>query len=149
MSKKTKKNLEYPSNAIEANEKDYLYIAPSQISNAGEGLYTAIKIFKDEAVSYFKGEILTEKQIQKRVDANEDQYFISMLDGTIMDSKRVKCYAKYANDAAGISGSSFKNNAKITIDEDNNVCLTATKNIKPNEEVFCDYGKRYWKKFNG
>ncbi|MGK0323818.1 MAG: hypothetical protein ACJAR4_001863, partial [Psychroserpens sp.] len=46
-------------NTIEALESDYLYIQPSQIEKAGNGLYTAIDIFKNETISLFKGEIIT------------------------------------------------------------------------------------------
>jgi uncharacterized protein len=131
---------------ISENESDYLYIDASQIPVAGKGLFTAIDIFKDEVIAYFKGEILTELQVQMRVNKGIDQYFIAMLDGKIMDSKKVNCFAKYANDAAACNRFDFKNNAKITIDEFSNVCLIATKKIKSNEEIFCAYGKKYWAK---
>ena len=42
--------------------------------------------------------------------------------------------------------SDYKNNAKITLDENENVCLIAIKKIKSGEEIFCDYGTNYWKK---
>ena len=42
------------SNKIEASESDYLYIKESQIPHAGNGLYTAIKIYKDEIISLLK-----------------------------------------------------------------------------------------------
>jgi SET domain-containing protein len=138
------------SNAIEALESDYLYVALSQIPNSGNGLFTAIPIYKDEVISLFKGEILTEKQAKLRAQKGNDKYFINMINGSIMDSMKVKCYAKYANDAEGFSKSSrpgvIKNNAKISLDEDDNVCIIATKNIKITEEIFCGYGKSYWKK---
>ena len=70
-----------------------------------------------------------------------------MLDGTIMDSKNTKCYAKYANDAEGFSKTKYKNNAKISLDENNKVCIVALRNIKIGEEVFCGYGKKYWLNF--
>lgn len=134
------------SNAIEALESDYLYVALSQLPNSGNGLFTAIPIYKDEVISLFKGEILTENQASLRAKKGNDKYFINMLNGSIMDSMKVKCYAKYANDAEGFSRSKFKNNAKISLDEDDNVCIIAIKNIKISEEVFCGYGKSYWKK---
>nr|WP_240788931.1 hypothetical protein [Psychroserpens sp. NJDZ02] len=62
-----------------------------------------------------------------------------------MDSMHIDCFAKYANDAKGDSNSLFKNNAKITLDDDLNVCLKATKHIKFGAEIFCGYGKPYWK----
>jgi uncharacterized protein len=137
--------MEYTPNQIEALEADYLYIKTSQIPNAGNGLFTAIAIYKDEIITLFKGEILTNEEADKRIQLNADRYFINMLDGTTMDSMHTKCFAKYANDSAGISTSNFKNNSKITLDDNDNVCIIATKNINSGEEIFCAYGKKYWK----
>ncbi len=133
-------------NEIEAAEADYLYIQPSQIPGSGNGLFTAIKIYKDEIIAVFKGEILTDAQAKLRVQNHKDQYFINMLDGSIMDSIKTKCFAKYANDAEGITKSDFKNNAKIALDDNEQVCIIAKRNLKTGEEIFCSYGKRYWKK---
>lgn len=69
-----------------------------------------------------------------------------MLDGTIMDSINTPCFAKYANDVNGSIDSEFKNNAKIGLDEENNVCVIAIRKIVSGEEIFCSYGKKYWKK---
>ena len=131
---------------IEAPESDYLYIQDSQIPNAGKGLFTAIDIYPNEIISLFKGEILTDEEAQKRVSEENDRYFINMLDGSILDSMNVDCFAKYANDAEAFSKSTFKNNSKITLDDDDNVCIVATKKIKSQQEIFCSYGARYWKK---
>lgn len=133
-------------NTIDANEADYLYIQKSQIENSGNGLFTAIEIYKEEIISVFKGKILTNIEAESIVKLNEDKYFINLLDGTILDSNTVDCFAKYANDSNGFTKSKYKNNSKISLDEANNVCLIATKNIKSNEEIFCSYGKKYWKK---
>lgn len=133
-------------NTIDAKEEDYLYIQKSQIENSGNGLFTAIKIYKEEIISIFKGKIITNTEAESIVEHNDDKYFINLLDGTILDSNTVDCFAKYANDSNGYIKSKYKNNSKITLDESNNVCLVATKNIKSNEEIFCSYGKRYWKK---
>lgn len=136
----------YTDNSIETQEANYLYIKPSQLPNAGKGLYTAIDIYKDEVISLFKGPILSNRQIANRVLKNNDAYFIQMLDGTIMDSMKTHCFAKYANDAVGYAKSEFSNNSKIVIDENGLVCIIATKRIKTNAEIFCGYGKAYWKK---
>jgi SET domain-containing protein len=136
------------TNEIDAPESDYLYVNLSQLPESGNGLLTAINIYKDEIISLFKGEILTDAQSKLRTKKGEDRYFINMLDGSIMDSMKVPCFAKYANDAKGSSNLNFKNNSKIGLDEDDNVCLIATRNIKMGEEIFCSYGKRYWKKHN-
>ena len=131
---------------IEAPESDYLYIQDSQITNAGKGLFTAIDIYPNEIISIFKGEILTDSEAQKRVSEGNDRYFINMLDGSILDSMHVDCFAKYANDAEAFSKLEFKNNSKITLDDDDNVCIVATKKIKSQQEIFCSYGVKYWKK---
>lgn len=131
---------------IELPEEDYLYTATSQLPNSGNGLYTTIDIYKDEVISYFKGEILSNEEAKSRANKKEDQYFINLLDGTIMDSKNIDCFAKYANDAQGFSRSNYKNNAKIALDDNDLVCLIAIKNIKAGEEIFCSYGNKYWKK---
>ena len=131
---------------IEAPESDYLYIQDSQIPNAGKGLFTVIDIYPNEIISLFKGEILTNEEAQKRVSEGNDRYFINMLDDSILDSMNVDCFAKYANDAEAFSKLEFKNNSKITLDDDDNVCIVATKKIKSQHEIFCSYGGKYWKK---
>ena len=134
-------------NNIAAAEADYLYIQNSQLPNAGKGLFTAIPIYKGEIIAYFEGEILTDSEIEKRKAAHQDEYFINRIEGGILDSKHTECFAKYANDAKGVTTSAFKNNAKITLDEQQNVCLVATQKIKAKEEIFCSYGQKYWSKF--
>jgi uncharacterized protein len=131
---------------IESNEIDYLYVRESQIPGSGNGLFTAISIYKDEVISIFDGEILSHKEAQRRATYGEDSCFINLPDGTIMDSMRVKCFAKYANDALGVVKTAFKINSKITLDENGNVCIVASRNILMGEEIFCSYGKAYWKK---
>ena len=131
---------------IELPESDYLYIQNSQITNAGKGLFSAIDIYKDEIISFFKGEILTEIEAEKRAQLGNDKYFMNMLDGSILDAMHSECFAKYANDAEAFSKLEFKNNSKITLDDEDNVCLIATKKIKSGNEIFCSYGAKYWKK---
>lgn len=135
------------SNNIEAAESSYLYVGPSQIPNSGNGLYTAIDIYKEEIIAVFKGDILTDKQIKLRIKNGHDTFFINMLDGTILDSMKCKCFAKYANDAAAYAGLPFKNNAKIAVNDSDQVCLIATRKIKTGDEIFCSYGQRYWDKW--
>ena len=141
-----KKSIKYHANSIEAEESDYLFIDTSQLPNSGKGLYTAIAIYKDEVISLFKGELLTTFQAKIRANKGNDKYFISLPNGTMMDSMHISCFAKYANDAEGFKKSLFKNSAKIALDEDGNVCIVATRNIKVNEEIFCGYGRAYWKR---
>ena len=143
--KRTRK-ISSENNLIDAPESDYLYIKPSQLPLSGNGLYTAIPIYKDEIIAIFEGELLTQRQIQIRVNKEKDQYFISMPDGTIMDSYKTECFAKYANDAKAYPDSGFTNNAKIAMSDDDDICLIAISSIKANQEIFCNYGRKYWEK---
>ncbi len=133
-------------NKIEAEEIDYLYVNESQLVNSGNGLFTAIDIYKEEIIAIFKGDILSNNESDTRAKQGNDKYFMNLLNGSILDCMHTNCFAKYANDAIGFTKSNFKNNAKITLDENKNVCLIAIKKIKSGEEIFCDYGKKYWKK---
>ncbi len=133
-------------NQIAAPESTYLYKQASQLPNAGNGLFTAINIYKDETIALFEGEILSPQEAKKRASTGHDQYFIMLLNGKTMDSKDTPCFAKYANDAKGSPDLDFKNNAKITLDDNDKVCIQATKKIKAGSEIFVAYGKRYWKK---
>ena len=131
---------------MKTNESDFLYLQVSNIPNAGTGLFTAIKIYKDEVVSIYKGEIITNKEAHSRAASGDDQYFIDISPARILDCKPVEGFAKYANDAKGREGDDFKNNTKITFKNRKQVCLIATRNIKAGEEILCSYGKEYWKK---
>jgi SET domain-containing protein len=131
---------------IESEEEDYLYIQKSQISDAGMGLFTAIDIFKDEIISIFKGEVLSQKQAKIRVLKKEDKYFMNLPNGLVFDTSLTDCFAKYANDAEGFSKSDFTNNSIIKLEGTNKICLVAKRKIKAGEEIFCAYGKKYWDK---
>ncbi len=138
-------NLE--TDVIDAKESDYLFIKTSQIPFTESGLYTALAIYKNEIIAIFKGESITNIEAAKRAKRNQNHYFVCLPDGGMLDSMHVKCFAKYANDAEGFTKSKFKNNAIITLDDNDNPCLVAKRDIKKGEEVFCAYGKEYWKSF--
>lgn len=137
------KEWQFPD-SIDTRESDYLYLNPSTIIGAGNGLYTAISIYDNERIAIFKGEQLTPKEATFRTANKQDSYFMNTPSGKIFDTMNTPCYAKYANDAEGYGAKQFKNNATITVDEKNNICLVATKDIKIGEEIFCGYGKKYW-----
>ncbi len=130
---------------IDAPESDYLYTDVSQIPGAGFGLFTAIRIFKNEIIAVFEGERISIAEQKKRRAAKADAYFIDLPSGRVLDSMYSECFAKYANDACGITPSKFKNNATITLDANDQPCLLATRTIHVREEIFCDYGRNYWK----
>ena len=134
-------------NKIDALESDYLYVKTSQIPNSGNGLFTAVDIYKDEMIAVFTGDVLNDSQATERAGKGNDRYFIMMPDGSTLDSMNSDCFAKYANDAFVNSETNFRNNSKIAFDDDGQVGLIALRKIKSGEEIFCGYGKVYWKKW--
>ncbi len=133
-----------PVLTIDSPEEDYLYTDVSQIENAGLGLYTAIKIYKNEIIAVFDGEIINSVEQKIRIQKNKHHYFVVLVNGKIMDSMPTECFAKYANDANGTSKSLFKNNSFISLDEKDRPCIVASRSIKAGEEIFCSYGDNYW-----
>ena len=129
---------------IDVEEVEYLYIDTSLIIGAGKGLFTAITIHKNEIISIYKGELLQEKSANRRIELGQNDFFMNLPNGKILDAKNTDCFAKYANDAKGVQSSSYKNNALITVNHKNQICLVAEVNIKAGSEIFCSYGKAYW-----
>ncbi|MDB5272273.1 MAG: hypothetical protein JWO58_640 [Chitinophagaceae bacterium] len=128
--------------------KDFLYVQESQIPYSGKGLFISVGKKKGEIIALFKGEVLSFEEAEKRALKNEDGYFINMLNGTILDSMHVECFAKYANDAHGPAKVPFKSNAEIRLNGTvDSASLVALRDIREGEEIFCSYGRKYWKNF--
>ena len=137
-------NFDYDD--IDLNEDEYLYVDESQIPNSGNGLFTSIDIEKNEIICRYVGDTIGKREFDRRTKLGEDNYFMNLPSGKTLDCRNTKCFAKYANDAEGLP-TKFKNNAFITLDENDNVVLVAKRNIKSGEEIFAGYGKKYWNKY--
>lgn len=131
---------------LDLPEADYLYVQPSRIPHAGMGLFTAIPLQRGDVIAVFQGERLSAPEAKRRAAANADAYFVTLLDGSTLDSMHTECFAKYANDAEGPGNSRLRNNAVITLDDEDRPCILATRAIKTGGEVFVGYGKAYWEK---
>lgn len=131
---------------LDIPEADYLYVQPSRIPGAGMGLFTAIPLQRGEVVAVFQGERLSTTEAARRAAKGDDAYFVTLLDGSTLDSMHTACFAKYANDAEGPGTSRLRNNAVITLDDDDQPCIVATRAIKAGGEVFVGYGRAYWAK---
>ena len=142
---KTFENFDFDFDSIDLDESEYLYVEDSQIPNAGKGLFTSIDIEKNEIISKFIGDILSDYETDIRADRGDDDYFMNLPSGEILDCKLSDCFAKYANDSEGIN-SGFKNNSFISMDDEDNVVLVAKRDISAGEEIFVSYGKKYWKR---
>lgn len=121
-----------------------LTIKSSQIKGSGKGLFTNKSFLKGNKIIKFVGKILTDKQVIKLSD-KQKEYLIEI--GKNKTLYVEGCKASFTNDA-NFGNNKFKNNAEIVIEDNGDVYLYATKNIKSGEEIFTDYGKEYWKSFN-
>lgn len=134
---------------IPLQEEDYLYTALSGLPDAGQGLFTAVPLYKDEVIAIFHGERLSAQEASDQAMQGLDRYFMELPDGTTLDAMDVPGFAKYANDAQGSPGNTLRNNAVIALNDSHRVCLRAARRIRAGEEVLCAYGKRYWQRHGG
>lgn len=139
-------------------ELENLAIRPSNIPNAGYGLYAG-------PYGYKKGDLITQygnswnevplKTLEKRCELQKDFLKEKSKDCweyvfcNDFDSPNSKCYdgldirstiGRYANDA---HQSNFRNNAYFEIIK-GKPFIIASRTIKPFKEIFVSYGKFYW-----
>ncbi|HMP98969.1 MAG TPA: SET domain-containing protein [Cyclobacteriaceae bacterium] len=129
-----------------AKKKLRLVVKKSQLPKAGKGLYTKDFIKKGTRVIEYKGEIIDDKESERRAE-EEDIYGYMFF---INKKHCIDAYytpqhmARYANDARGIARvKGLKNNADYEI-VGKKCFITTTRDVEPGEEIFVDYGKEYW-----
>lgn len=139
-----KKKLERIKNKKE--ELAYLEVKPSQLPDAGLGLYTKREIKKGERFVEYLGEIVTEKELDKRAEKDIYGYAFYISKKVCIDAFYTpNAIARYANDAKGLGRvKGLKNNCVYDIWKKRG-WIMAEKDIKPGEEIFVDYGADYWK----
>jgi len=116
-------------------------IAASTITGAGYGLYALEEIRKDEYVSSYTGELISDSEAERRgtlYDSKEHSYIFSLtpeqsLDATILGNK-----LRYANHRAKGEENCYARNVRVQ--GNTVVILLAKRDIKYGEELFFDYG---------
>jgi len=121
----------------------HLLIKKSRIPGAGKGLFTKQFIAKGTRIVEYKGKITTWKNVLQGKNFNAYVYYINR--NYVIDAMRRKtAFARYANDANGLSKNhTFRNNAKYVIDG-KRVFIEAKKDIEAGEEILVSYGNEYW-----
>jgi SET domain-containing protein len=119
-----------------------LTVKPSQIPDAGMGLYTEQAIAEGALIVEYTGEITNWAGV-KNDWKNVYIYFIN--DDFVINAKNhPETYARYANDAEGLTFvKSLHNNCEF-INIEGKVFIKALKNISAGEEIFVAYGDDYW-----
>jgi uncharacterized protein len=120
----------------------YLEIKPSQIPNAGLGLFTKVFIPVGSLVIEYKGVVTTWDAVKEQID-NDYIYYISR-NHVIDAAPTPKSLARYANDAKGLTQLPGINNNCIFKKMEGRVFIKARANIQPGSEILVSYGKQYW-----
>lgn len=139
--KRSKKN----SSAVIGNGVE---LRPSQIPNAGVGLFATRNFERNELITEYEGEQIDWKEAQRRRDQGRDSHIKSLAYGYVAIDG-----LKDPSTATGFGGGSFANdpykseftdNAKFVIKEDkkqgrDRIWLQALHYIDAGEEIFVDY----------
>jgi hypothetical protein len=126
---------------IHLAKQNNLRIKPSNIPNAGKGLFAWKKsIPRDTLISKYTGRKTNKKELDKKYGDRCADYAICNKRGRCVDSTyTTDAAARFVNDS---KGTSFQNNSKI---KGNQIFrLKATRTIPANNEIFTSYGREYW-----
>lgn len=126
--------------------RDDLEVKTSGIPKAGKGLFTKRDIKKGERVIEYLGEIITDKECNKRAEKDQYGYVFYISKKKCIDAHHTpEAMARYANDARGlVKVKDVKNNACYEVWK-NRGWITAEKNIVAGSEIFVSYGAEYWR----
>ena len=126
---------------IHLSRQDNLRIKPSNIPNAGKGLFAWKKpIPRDTLISKYTGRKLSKKELDQKYGKGRADYAICNRRGRCVDSTyTTDAAARFVNDS---KGTSFGNNSKINGKQV--FKLKATRTIPANNEIFTSYGREYW-----
>ncbi len=126
-----------------AQSQHGLRVKPSQVQNAGFGLFATKRMAKDARIAAYTGQRRTRAQVNERYGGDTGQYVLCRSDNECFDaSASNSSLARFANDARG---SSFANNAWFTRGATRGPpLLCATRAIPVGREVFVSYGRECW-----
>jgi SET domain-containing protein len=116
-----------------------LVVKKSGLPQAGKGLFTNVFIPKGTRIAEYKGTIIKWKAAK-----SADKYIFYINRDHVIDAGSSRAFAKYANDAKGLSRLKGTGNNSIYAVEGKSVFIDAVKNIPAGSEILVDYGKEYW-----
>jgi hypothetical protein len=152
--RKKKNKQYYPRNTNKSIADNYfndsefdLYIRKSRIPNAGFGVFTNSFIPKDTVIGEYIGDIIESYKPQyttysfEIIKPDEENGIM----GYGIDCLALpRCYMSMINDAQ--FSNRFTNNCDFDQREkERMVYVFSTRDIRPGEELFIDYGPYYWK----
>lgn len=121
-------------------------VKESTIPGAGKGLFAKCDFKKGDLIVEYLGEIITEKELDRRAENDEYGYAFYISKRKCIDAFHLpNALARYANDAKGTTKiRGLRNNSEFhTIKRRG--WIVAKNNIKAGREILVDYGADYWK----
>ena len=135
---------------IHTKRDEGLRIKPSQIPNAGQGLYATKRFAKGDRIADYTAEKLTRAQVDNRYPGNVTaEYVLCRSDRECFDGRRTNSsFARFSNDARG--SAQFNNNARFTPGAHNRQpIMRAGRVTTAGVEIFTNYGGGgYWNNNN-
>ena len=126
-------------------QNDLLFVRPSQIGQiAGDGLYVTQDVSKGSIVCVYTGELYTTHDAMRLEDKS---YLMRLGAQTYVDAKNdMNILARYINDCrhALLYNVHFDKRP-----DDKCAHVVALRDIKAGEELFVDYGWKYWLSIKG
>jgi hypothetical protein len=114
---------------------------------AGKGLFTTSLLRCGDVIVEYTGERLTYEECEKRYGKNFRSdvapYVFYVSKKNCVDARDPENLARYANDANGPAKKGVENCAEFAVIK-GRPYIVATKDIKPNSEIYVNYGDDYW-----
>ncbi|CAB4007360.1 SET domain-containing [Paramuricea clavata] len=135
-----KRTAHTPKCWIHLAKQDNLRIKPSQIPNAGKGLFSWKKtIPSGRVISKYTGRRRTREQIDRKYGNSTAKYAICKKGLCVDANHTTDAAGRFANDARNTQfryNSSMRGNQMFR--------LKSSQRIPPHSEIFVNYGDDYW-----
>lgn len=130
------------STTVMALLEKHLFVKPSTIPGAGNGLFTKVNIPKGARVVEYKGR----RTVWSQVKNDSDNYYLYTINRNhVIDARRtMSALARYANDAKGLTRVKGVTNNAVYVNEGTRAFIETTKPIPAGAEILVDYTKPYW-----
>jgi SET domain-containing protein len=110
-----------------------LYLAPSHID--GTGLFSSRRIAARRKIGEFGGELISQREARRRARGNHTISIVELNDGRAIDATHAPNWFRYINHSCA-------SNAYIRICR-GHVEFYARREIRPGQEITCDYGESH------
>jgi uncharacterized protein len=121
----------------------HLIIKKSKLPGAGKGLFTKKKIEKGTRIVEYKGKIQPWREVKH--EDGHNAYLMYINRSTVINAKSaMKAFARYANDANGLTKVEGLRNNSENISEGRKCFIEAKRDIEAGEEILVGYGRWFW-----